>query len=348
MSRKIDNLRVHSNKGNVFVDKPEVLEEIINGISNQGTYSNRFPSNYFPDNKNSSNQSISSRTSTHSNFRALKEQRERLNKQTEEQTKHAVERAIEEEHIRKEKLFPVLMTNVNHATRFLDTVDKDLNLFDETKRNKTRRQFEDWNTNVHGNIQKRIAKTLNDLDSKDLNKKKNEDYEKFLNITNRKPAIFNDIIIESEYDPLEPNRRCIKAKTGKLKDPVKIDAQKAESESSMLGIKKVKQPLGKETLPVELWHSGKIEATPYGSFAKLMNSHSEDHAKKNQTMKSKVVFDHFNYPSGKDAIDKEMPVGKRCYPLTIYADPTRVGVPLEIQKQLLEIKPPEVRSTYLN
>jgi hypothetical protein len=55
------------------------------------------------------------------------------------------------------------------------------------------------------------------MDGKALNKKKNADYEKFLSITNRKPAIFRDIIIESEYDPLEPNRHCIKANTGRLK-----------------------------------------------------------------------------------------------------------------------------------
>jgi hypothetical protein len=36
------------------------------------------------------------------------------------------------------------------------------------------------------------------MDSKELNKKKIEDYDKFLNITNRKAAIFRDIIIESE------------------------------------------------------------------------------------------------------------------------------------------------------
>jgi Zn-dependent peptidase ImmA (M78 family) len=36
------------------------------------------------------------------------------------------------------------------------------------------------------------------MDAKELNRKKNEDYEKFLSITNRKPAIFRDIIIESE------------------------------------------------------------------------------------------------------------------------------------------------------
>ena len=29
-------------------------------------------------------------------------------------------------------------------------------------------------------------------------------------------------------------------------------------------------------------------------------------------------------------------------------DPTRVTVPEDVQKKLMEIKPPEVRSTYLN
>lgn len=189
------------------------------------------------------------------------------------------------------------------------------------KKNKTRRQFDDWNANVHGAIQKKISQKVDKLDGKSLNKSRNDDFEKFLNITNRKSAIFNDIIIESEYDPLEPNRRCIKAKAGYLKDPVKIDAQKAESESNMLGLKRPKQKLGKDTLPVELWRSGQIEATPYGSFAKLMDSAGSNKQKKNQTMQSKVPFDHFSFPKGKEAIDKEMPRGKRIHPKTIYANP---------------------------
>jgi hypothetical protein len=44
------------------------------------------------------------------------------------------------------------------------------------------------------------------MDAKALNKKKNEDYEKFLRITNRKPAIFRDIIIESECE--SPQQRA--------------------------------------------------------------------------------------------------------------------------------------------
>ena len=43
-----------------------------------------------------------------------------------------------------------------------------------------------------------IAKQIDSMDSKTLNKKKNDDYEKFLDISNRKACIFRDIIIESE------------------------------------------------------------------------------------------------------------------------------------------------------
>lgn len=43
-----------------------------------------------------------------------------------------------------------------------------------------------------------ISKQVNLIDSRRLNMKNNEDYSKFLEISNRKTAIFRDIIIESE------------------------------------------------------------------------------------------------------------------------------------------------------
>lgn len=43
-----------------------------------------------------------------------------------------------------------------------------------------------------------ISKQVNLIDPKGLNRKNNEDYSKFLEISNRKTAIFRDIIIESE------------------------------------------------------------------------------------------------------------------------------------------------------
>ncbi len=141
------------------------------------------------------------------------------------------------------------------------------------------------------------------------------------------------------------------ARSGKLRDPVKIDSLKAADESSMLNSTKVppaKQRLGKETLPVELWASGKIEATPYGTFARMMggkegSADSERSAKKNATMESHVVFDHFSYPHGKAAIDLEMPRGKRIHPQTIYANPSNAfgRLPQSVEREIAQIQPPE-------
>jgi hypothetical protein len=157
-------------------------------------------------------------------------------------------------------------------------------------------------------------------------------------------------------DPLEPNRRVIKAKTGPLYDPVKISAIKAETEASMLedSPKKTKkvQQLGKETLAVELWASGQIEATPYGTFARMMNkkrdggdSHDPTTEAKSATLKSHIVFDHFSYPKGKAAIDKEMPRGKRIHPESVVSDPGRIFGSLNPQaiQEIRSIKLPENR-----
>jgi hypothetical protein len=162
-------------------------------------------------------------------------------------------------------------------------------------------------------------------------------------------------------DPLEPNRRSLKAKTGKLYDPVKISAMKAETEASMLDDEttiKSKKPhqLGKETLAVELWASGQIEATPYGTFAKMMNKKRDSGGNsdattptgqgKSATLRSNITFDHFNYPKGKAAIDTEMPKGKRIHPAAVYSDPGRVfgSLSKEAVAEIKSIRPPENRT----
>ena len=119
-------------------------------------------------------------------------------------------------------------------------------------------------------------------------------------------------------DPLEPNKRCIKTTTGYLKDPINVDAQKAAYEGAMLGDVPKQQKLCKETLDVRLWAAGQIEATPHGSFARMMASKNKSNGeapRASKTSKSSIVFDHFEYPTGKAAVDKEMPRGK-CVNMT--------------------------------
>ena len=64
--------------------------------------------------------------------------------------------------------------------------------------------------------------------------------------------------------------------------------------------------VGKYTLPVEQWASGKIEGTPHGRFNKMMGNNPRvytefEEANLDKLSKSHIVFDHYNYSIGKEA-----------------------------------------------
>lgn len=323
----------------LFVENYDILEDIIADSNANTSNNNKYSQRKSSSRNNSYRKTDRILSSVELNSKLLREQMEIKLQQDDAQMKRQLKEALMKRSEDRDTRFKNLMSSIESSKDTLKSIDKNLDLHFETKRNKVRRQFEEWNSNVHGKIQMNIAKQINEIDSKSLNKLKNEDYNKFLDISNRKACIFRDIIIESEYDPLEPNRRAIKAKTIKLKDPTLIDQQKSEMESSMLNPNpnpndnnnnnKQKQLLGKETLAVELWAAGKIEGTPYGSFAKLMSpglsqAPGQDRPRLSATSQSNVVFNHFEFPCGKDAVDAEMPRGKRVFPTKTYADPRKI------------------------
>jgi hypothetical protein len=296
--------------GQMYVENPQVFEEFLT-VDDQIPPSRRFRTNNI----------IKSNHLEDSKETARQKQIEKYydtTRRIEANTKRSIERSLKTEKLKKDKKFERCSADVNEAKRFLDEIDENFALQAEAAHNKTRRQFEDWNRDVHGKIQLEISKRIDSKDSKQLNRERCSDFDKFLNITNRKAAIFRDIIIESEYDPLEPNRRAIKATTGRMKDPTLMILMKHEDEVGTLSKKERQQPC-RDSLNVELWASGQIEATPYGRFNKMMGIADESHegTSKNEkspvsnTMKSSIHFDHYNYPRDKNSCDAEMPKGKR-------------------------------------
>lgn len=229
-------------------------------------------------------------------------------------TQKNIERSLRRNADKKLKNMARLEKNIANCQEFLEEIDRSTMNHEETLQNKRRHQFEEWNNQVFGEIQTKLLEKINQIDSRELNRMKNEDYQKYLDITNRKAAIFRDTIIEGEYDPLEVNRRATRVSMARLKDPTNVYAQKQAAEAAMLeldhSVMQRKPVFGKYTLPTELWLAGKIEATPYG-LERVRNSTSI--ASTNSLKhRSKVEFDHFNYPKGKAAVTAEMPRGKRA------------------------------------
>merc|ERR1712167_321027 len=74
---------------------------------------------------------------------------------------------------------------------------------DMNKQTKLKRQFDEWNSEVYGKIQDQINERLDSTTAAQINARRRREYQKFLDATNAKGAIFRDIIIESEYDPMK-------------------------------------------------------------------------------------------------------------------------------------------------
>lgn len=319
-------------KTGVFVERTDILEDLLDS-----TTANPHSSSSINRNTHSSRgrKHIPSPEKNHAT-RA----REFQSKQLAALTHQSIMKSIEATAKRHDSTFLRNLQDIESAQEKLGEIEASVRLIDENEKQKFRRQFEDWNSKVHGLIQVNIAKQINAIDPKQLNKKKCEDYQKFLDIVNKKPSIFRDIIIESEYDPLEVNRRSLVAKTAMLNDPTNIDAIKFRKENAMLvdennkpNIKNESSVLCKETLPVQDWAAGRIDATPYGAFAKMMTTtaHNDGPKKDNPTQRSHIHFNDFDFPRGKiegrSALDAEMPRGKRIVPQKAY--PFRLSHDLE-------------------
>lgn len=329
-----------ASRSKVFVDKNDVLDELIESAMRESSVFSKATS------MNTKAASYGGDTVYHDSAAAkekkkamLLEQYQQKSQKIEAITKQNIKKTIQIESERKDRNFKSMLSEIESAKELLKTVDYSLKLQDEANHNKVRRQFEDWNTTVHGRIQGDITSQVNSIDYKELNRIRNENFQKFLDITNRKPAIFRDIIIESEYDPLEPNRHTVKALTGKLRDPCRMVLQKREEEESMLSSTngfpaRSAMTHTRYTLPTEQWLTGKIEATPHGIFEKMMKENPNKPIPKANN--SKVTFDDYSYKTGKEVMDKEMPRGKKVYPNNAVSD---VGMILDTAMIYDEGKP---------
>lgn len=130
-------------------------------------------------------------------------------RQQEEADKRAIEQALQAKKEAGNKHLGKLNLRIKESMRFLDGVDRDLNLVSETKRTKTRRAFEDWNANVHGKINHRISVALNKISSKELHEKKLADYQTFIDITNRKPVSLHSFYILHILHSLFKRFKCL-------------------------------------------------------------------------------------------------------------------------------------------
>ena len=138
--------------GRLFVDKVDVLEEII--ADSQSLTSRRMR----PETIKTAKSSLTSIETRDSPDRRMREKMHREQLAIKMQQDDAlVARKLKKSMQRQEELrdenFAKLLADIELSNETCKAIDKNLSLHFENQQNKVRRQFEDWNTNVHGKIQ---------------------------------------------------------------------------------------------------------------------------------------------------------------------------------------------------
>lgn len=187
-----------------------------------------------------------------------------------------------------EKAF--LAENQQFAAQLFKTCDHK----DATDRRRVRLMYKEWEEQVFNKIQRRICSRVDARSSTDIEREKQALYQEFLDATNRKDGLFRDIIIESDYDPLNWRDESLKY-SGAVEDPVKRELTRMANDREGIGGKGAGIPKArsKEILDVKMWD--KLEATPHGKAAEMFAQSAAGIKKPiSKTQISTAKIDHYN------------------------------------------------------
>lgn len=252
-----------------------------------------------------------------------KEQRQMEYKNYLDKAKRENERLRKTRQKEQEERFVTMYNSlVTDSKHFVSDISKMLEREDLSEQRKREELYQQWCLQVFDPIQQRIASQLEDVPVQEIERRRREWFENFLQETNKKAGIFRDIIIEADYDPLESRKTVLKYKTNDLQDPTKKSKQKAVQEMEAQGKTKIEiksstllTHKSREVLEITMWD--KVEATPHGRYS---NDHlkskepDENDMKRKAIYDSHVVMDHFNVPHGNNFMLKEQAKGLKTYP----------------------------------
>eukprot|EP00698_Gefionella_okellyi_P025010 TRINITY_DN9017_c0_g1_i1.p1 TRINITY_DN9017_c0_g1~~TRINITY_DN9017_c0_g1_i1.p1 ORF type:complete len:361 (-),score=61.60 TRINITY_DN9017_c0_g1_i1:70-1011(-) len=198
-------------------------------------------------------------------------------------------------------------TLMHERATFVRDIANKLEVKDAAQDRQRQLLYKHWCEQIFDPIQTQIAEQVDGTSSKELSRRKREQFEAFLKASNERD-LFRDIIAESDYDPLQARESTLKYSLKGAQDPIKKDLHRVRDERKRMG-----DPLADETSPsgrptdVKKW----TQMSAVTAFYDRQSTPKSDAS----TLKSRsnVAFDHFTFPKDVDAVKAEYPKGKRVF-----------------------------------
>jgi len=263
---------------------------------------------------------------------AMKQQAlaQQIQKECDEQ-KRRVKRGLEAQKNHRDALYKQKMDTIKSTQQnFITKLDEFLEMQLAKQHQARKEMYGLWVTEVHEKANQQVKKQMQHMSAEELSNRLNTLFESYLEAAEKK-TIYRDVIIESEYDPMEAKKHILKLDMGKramfnpdgIKDPLCEQIDKVnEVHSGGAHLPQNQKCPGRQCLSLHEWATGQIEATPHG-FANMfflksiqeMDLTQEEKAlrnKKNMSHNVKSgVMDHYDIARGPEAVNSEYPRGKR-------------------------------------
>lgn len=197
---------------------------------------------------------------------------------------------------------------------FVGELERFLEAHETLKFRKSKQLNNEWESEVFEPCQLEIAAAVDRRSVRDVSNRHAGLMQEYLDTSNKKGVygVFRDIVIESEYDPLAAQTNTIKY-DGRLRhDPVKRELRKREVQKAAERPEFLRAVPGRGApvprMSVRLWDH--LESTPYGRMV-VQPPQSRPYA-----LHNRVQPNEFEMPrgeAGRQALMRELPLGKRCF-----------------------------------
>eukprot|EP00769_Ergobibamus_cyprinoides_P000245 gnl/Ergobibamus_cyprinoides/1239.p1 GENE.gnl/Ergobibamus_cyprinoides/1239~~gnl/Ergobibamus_cyprinoides/1239.p1 ORF type:complete len:329 (+),score=61.90 gnl/Ergobibamus_cyprinoides/1239:130-1116(+) len=129
-------------------------------------------------------------------------------------------------------------------------------------RRKLERLHADWEEHVFIPLQAQVSSQLEGMSEVELSHRKRTLFEEFLAASNRKGAIFRDIVIAGDYDPLSWRSETIRVDTQRLDDPHFRLEKQERAEGQLLATPNPAAAPVPNRFSLDITQWSKLEATP--------------------------------------------------------------------------------------
>jgi hypothetical protein len=136
---------------------------------------------------------------------------------------------------RESEMLNQVFNGLSSSDGVLNDAHETIAVAEQVQRRRREKLHTEWSDNVHGKILSRIHDVIGKMSINQIERRLRQGLQDYLDTSNSKgAAVFRDVIIEADYNPMKYANQNIKFHDGDIKNPCQLDQWKANLEAALV------------------------------------------------------------------------------------------------------------------